>query len=173
MKKNNIYYTIVVIIILIAIGLFFIFKGSNTSGQSTDQNQVATTTATTTSALDDSAYDTTDIVAPNGTIHAFIADTDQKMELGLSNRDSIAADGGMIFEFDTAGSYEFWMKDMRFPLDIVWIDVNKNVLGVVANLSPDSYPNTVLPPSDIGYVLELPAGAAATLGIATGTALTF
>ena len=41
---------------------------------------------------------------------------------GLSGRPNLAAGTGMLFVFEQAGSYAFWMKDMRFPLDMVWID---------------------------------------------------
>ena len=111
--------------------------------------------------------------APGGQMFVFVATTSADQEEGLSGRQSLPADQGMLFVFDQPGSYEFWMKDMNFPLDMVWINEDKTVAGVTADLSPDTYPDTFLPPNDIKYVLEINAGAAGEFGMATGTPLRF
>jgi len=67
------------------------------------------------------------------------------MELGLGQRDVLAADGWHAFFFRRSGLYQFWMKDMRLLFDIVWIDGNKTVIGV-ARPSTGTYPLTVAPP---------------------------
>ncbi|MBU6231731.1 DUF192 domain-containing protein [Patescibacteria group bacterium] len=115
----------------------------------------------------------TPISAPLGTIHAAIATTSADQEKGLGDRDQIAADQGMLFAFNAPGDYGFWMKDMRFPLDMVWILSNKKVTGVTYDIPADSYPTVFYPPLAVSYVLELPAGSAAKFGIATGTQLGF
>lgn len=79
----------------------------------------------------------------------------------------------MIFPFSMPGKYGFWMQNMNFPLDIIWIDASKKVVGMNSNLSPDTYPSVFLPPSDISYVLEINSGSAKNFGIATGTKLVF
>lgn len=56
-----------------------------------------------------------------------IADTEQQRERGLGNRDALCDTCGMLFLFDSSGKYAFWMKDMRFPLDILWIRDGKIV----------------------------------------------
>ena len=69
----------------------------------------------------------------NTTIAVEIADTVGKQRQGLSGRDSIAADQGMYFPMGQLAIHSFWMKDMRFPLDIIWIragqivDISENV----------------------------------------------
>jgi len=113
------------------------------------------------------------IVAPQGTIHVSIADTAVLQENGLSDRPSMPDDSGMLFIFPTARNYAFWMKDMRFPLDMVWIDSDHMVVGVTENISTSTYPETFGPPSPVPFVLELNAGAAERFGIATGTTLKF
>ena len=113
------------------------------------------------------------IHAPLGTVRAFVASTSAQQELGLGQRGSLPTDEGMLFPFAVPGDYGFWMKDMRFPLDMVWILPDKSAAGVTAGISPDTYPTVFFPPADISYVLELNAGAAARLGIATGTQLVF
>ncbi|HEX7724561.1 MAG TPA: DUF192 domain-containing protein [Candidatus Paceibacterota bacterium] len=112
------------------------------------------------------------VQAPKGTIRVEIAATDAARERGLSNRTSLSADSGMLFVFPNAGMYGFWMKDMHFPLDMVWIGADQKVSGVLPNVAPGSYPEIFYPPTDILYVLELPAGSAAEHAIATGTLLT-
>ncbi|MDE2037990.1 MAG: DUF192 domain-containing protein [Patescibacteria group bacterium] len=113
------------------------------------------------------------IKAPRGTIRAFVASTSDEQEKGLGDRASLPADEGMLFPFAAPGDYGFWMKDMRFDLDMVWISADKRVAGVARGVRADSYPEVVYPPSPISYVLELDAGRAAELGIATGTRLVF
>lgn len=109
----------------------------------------------------------------NGPIQILVADTPAQMEKGLGGRDSLPQDTGMLFTFPTEGRYGFWMKDMIFPIDIVWIGSNKKIIGISGNLSPETYPGTFYPPSNIQYVLELNAGAADKFGLVTGTAMNF
>ena len=51
-----------------------------------------------------------------------IADNDEERVRGLSLREPIEANRGMLFIFDVSGNYSFWMKDMLFALDIIWIN---------------------------------------------------
>ena len=113
------------------------------------------------------------IEAPAGTISAEVASTSEQQAKGLGERGSLPADQGMLFPFLYPGDYGFWMKDMYFPIDIVWISSNKKVVVITPDVSPDTYPTVFYPPLAISYVLELNAGAAARLGIATDTELTF
>jgi hypothetical protein len=113
------------------------------------------------------------ITAPLGSINTEIADTPLLEERGLSGRISLNSNRGMLFIFSTPGIYGFWMKDMNFPLDMVWMDVNHKVVSVNSDVLPSTYPNTFFPPSNISFVLELNAGATREFGIATGTELKF
>lgn len=107
-----------------------------------------------------------------------IADTDEKRELGLSYRESLCATCGMLFVFDALGSYGFWMKDMRFDLDIVYIDNDKRVIAIFPNVSRNSYvaenPRESLfvgREYQARYVLEINAGYARELGLQVGDVL--
>ncbi len=113
------------------------------------------------------------IQAPGGIIKAEIATSSQDLERGLSGRVSIDADHGMLFVFPEAASRGFWMRNMFFPIDIIWIDKNKTVIGITKDVDPDTYPNIFFPPAPVRYVLELNAGYAEENGIASGTPLTF
>ena len=113
------------------------------------------------------------IQTPRGSIRAMVASSSAEQELGLGGRDTLPRDEGMLFPFPYPGDYGFWMKDMRFPIDIVWILSNKRVVSVTADVRPDTYPAIFYPPLAISYVLELDAGAADEFGIATDTQLVF
>jgi len=113
------------------------------------------------------------IHAPAGIVSAFVASTSDQQELGLGQRASLPADEGMLFPFAIPGQYGFWMKDMDFPLDMVWIAPDKAVIAISRDVQPDSYPSVIYPPGDISYVLELNADSASKYGIATSTKLVF
>ena len=116
----------------------------------------------------------TRVIIGNKTFYADLAVTNQEKELGLGNRTSLAADHGMIFVYDHEEQYRFWMKNMRFPIDILWIkgniivDISKNVPIQTGSDLPVY--TSVVP---VNIILELPAGTADMYGIATGTTVTF
>jgi len=101
-------------------------------------------------------------------IHAELADTPELHERGLYGRESLSDGHGMLFVFPKSGEYGFWMKGMRFPIDIVWINAQHEVVGVERNVSPDSFPKVFYPPVPISLVLEVPAGFCDTHGIKVG-----
>lgn len=113
-----------------------------------------------------------------GVLRIEIASTPEQSERGLGFRDALAEDGGMLFDLGGTRVQEFWMKGMRFALDFIWIDEDRRVVGITAGVQPqpaaaDAELRRYAPPVAVRYVLEINAGAAARLGIATGTELTF
>ncbi|MEK7176049.1 MAG: DUF192 domain-containing protein [Patescibacteria group bacterium] len=95
------------------------------------------------------------------TILVEIADTTEKLARGLSGRKSLSPGSGMLFVFSEIGSYGFWMKDMKFPIDIAWlerIDNSFRIVGIERNVSPESFPHVFYPPVPIKYVVETNAG---------------
>lgn len=105
------------------------------------------------------------------TIAADIADTEQLREQGLSGRTSLSEGKGMLFLFEAPGRYGFWMKDMRFSLDIIWAAPDGTIVSIDHNLSPNTYPQVFYPAAPAQYVLEVPAGFAAKHAIVPGMAL--
>ena len=87
--------------------------------------------------------------------------------LGLGGRDSLAWDSGMLFPYERPAFVSFWMKGMRFDIDIVWIR-DQRVVGIAARVphppDRDSKPATVRPPEMVDMVLEVPAGYAEAHG---------
>jgi uncharacterized membrane protein (UPF0127 family) len=103
-----------------------------------------------------------------------IADSSEEWSRGLSGRQSLPAEQGMLFVFPAPGMYPFWMPDMRFPIDIIWIDQDRRVIGVSENVPPlenAAKPVYYRPPSPAQYVLEVNAGFARSHGITVGDQL--
>ena len=101
-----------------------------------------------------------------------VADTDAKRMKGLSDRTDLPQNKGMIFMFDQPEEQCFWMKDMKFNIDIIWVDEQKSILKIKENLSPDTYPDSFCA-DNTKYVLEFNQGFAAKYGLKVGTKLQF
>lgn len=61
------------------------------------------------------------IIINNSRINVEVADNQEKRTLGLSGRDSLASNSGMLFVFPKEDKYPFWMKGLKFSLDFIWI----------------------------------------------------
>lgn len=106
-------------------------------------------------------------------IRVTVVDTPEARAQGLSGKDMLGSNEGMLFIFPEDGMYGFWMKDMLFPIDIVWISADKKVVHIDKNVSPDTYPQVFEPPFPIRYVLELPAGSAEEYTVVPGSQVDF
>ncbi len=100
-----------------------------------------------------------------------VVSTEQKMQKGLGDRDGMCDQCGMLFEFEKASRYSFWMKDMRFPLDIVWVYQGK-IVYIEKNVQP-SFTGILTPKEDADAVLEVNAGIMDRLGMKVGDKLSF
>ena len=83
------------------------------------------------------------------------------MSKGLSVKNQLKENEGMLFVFEEPARYSFWMKDMKFPIGIMWLDSNGKIVHIEENLEPcplvfvcPSY----APNADSQYVLETVAG---------------
>ncbi len=97
------------------------------------------------------------------TLRIEVADTDSERMKGLSGRENIGENEGLLFVFEKEGNYGFWMKDMNFPIDIAWINKDKKIINIEKNVSPDTYPKVFYGSDFIKnekslYVLETSAG---------------
>ncbi len=96
-------------------------------------------------------------------INIEVSDTPELMEKGLSGRENLESDSGMLFVFKSYTNTYFWMKDMKFPLDMIWIRDDK-IIDISKNV-PIPKPDTPLnqlpkysPKEKVNYVLEVNAG---------------
>lgn len=97
-----------------------------------------------------------------------VADTESTRQQGLSGRAGLAQDEGMLFVFPEDGKYAFWMKDMFFSIDILWLSADGAVVYMAKNVSPSTYPNNFMSNTPARYVLELPAGYVEAHGVQIG-----
>jgi len=102
-----------------------------------------------------------------------VKDTDA-INKGLSGRDSLEPDKAMLFMFPKPKKYRFWMRGMRFPIDIIWI-CDDTIIGITAHAAPEpgaSNPRFYYAPRKANYVLEVAAGLAAEKNISVGDHVT-
>lgn len=113
------------------------------------------------------------LAVPGGPLTVEIAASDLERQRGLSDRNGLAADKGMLFLFDEPKPYAFWMKDMRFSIDIVYLSsgVVTQVFAHVPPPGPGEPPKTVVPDGRADAVLEVFAGESARRGWGPGTRL--
>lgn len=103
-----------------------------------------------------------------------VADTNSERQKGLSGKMSLGENEGLLFVFDQKDTTpSFWMKDMNFSIDIIWIDDGK-VEKIEKNVAPEpGVPDNKLkiyyPGSPIDYAVEVQAGFAEKNGISVGT----
>lgn len=111
------------------------------------------------------------ILMPKGALEVEVANTRASRELGLAGRDKMSDNEGFLYVFDAPGRYGFWMKDMTFPLDIIWINQNGVVVDIEREVKPESYleKKTFINQSEARYVLEINAGMATKFGLFLGS----
>ncbi|MDX1765424.1 MAG: DUF192 domain-containing protein [Candidatus Saccharimonadales bacterium] len=103
-----------------------------------------------------------------------IADDNEERYQGLSGRDSLGEREGMLFVYGASGQYQFVMRGMRFALDFVWIDSNKEIIAVTENVEPSTYPGQSFSSSDPArYILEVNSGTVAREGWSIGDKVEF
>jgi uncharacterized protein len=146
---------------------------------------VATTTTSTTASVTSTATDANTDMNPtlpeeslsidSATFNVEVASTMLEQARGLSNRPSLGANDGMLFVFASGSTQSFWMKDMNFPLDMIWISGN-TVVGFAQNAPAE--PNVAFPsqifysPANTDKVLEVNAGTVAKYNIQVGDTVT-
>lgn len=118
-------------------------------------------------------YNSRSITINGKKFNLLIAKSPEEKAIGLSKNKNLAKDAGMIFVFNEKGYYPFWMKNMKFPIDIIFID-DKTVTDVYKNIQPPNK-NILLsdlpiikPTREINYVLEINSGLADTYKINPG-----
>lgn len=110
----------------------------------------------------------------NGTVIAELETVSSEVALarGLSGREELPKGEGMLFELGEDQQQTcFWMKDMKFSIDIMWLNASKQVVKTMERVSPDTYPESFCSETPVPYVIELPAGGLSESGIKPGARL--
>jgi len=168
--------SILIALVLGVVALVGTAVAKNTSHEKVETLPVVSNTATSSegapkaadSALPDSDYRHGRITIGNESFDALVSDTEPKRETGLSYRNGLKKGEVMLFIFDKPDLQGFWMKDMRFSLDMLWLDSNLRVVSFQSNVSPETYPNVFYPTEPSLYVVELSAGTLDNLHVKVG-----
>jgi hypothetical protein len=126
--------------------LFVIFFGFMLFFQTTPTSKIS------------SNYDTTMVTFKNTTVLAEVSDTDTKRILGLSGRKNLSEGEGMWFDFKTNTNTGFWMKEMNFSIDMLFLNKDFKIIYIKENATPESFPESYGPLIPYRYVLEVPSG---------------
>lgn len=110
----------------------------------------------------------------DGMFEMRIARTETELQQGLSGTQQLPDSEALVFDFPREYKWGIWMKDMNYPIDIVWLDASKKVVHIVENAKPESYPDTTYrPDTPAKYVIELKAGAVDSKRITIGAQAAF
>ncbi len=105
------------------------------------------------------------------TLTVEIVDTPESRSRGLSGREGLADDAGMLFVFNEAGIFGFWMKDMLFSIDMAWLNDDFCIVYLARNVSPETYPTVFAPSVPARYVIEAKAGFFGSHNLKKGSCL--
>lgn len=111
-------------------------------------------------------------------VQAEVAKTPDTKKKGLGGRESLDLDRGMLFVFESSANQTFWMRDMKFAIDIIWIGEDKKILHIAENVPPepgkkDSELMRYSPPAPAKYVLEINAGLTRLNNLKLGDSVDF
>jgi len=118
---------------------------------------------------------------PHATVHlgdgvftTKVAKTPDDRDKGLGGTYKLNGDQALLLVYDTDSKWKIDMKDMNFPIDIIWLDKDKKVVYIVKNAPPESYPYEQFEPKeDARYVLETMAGTVQQRKITIGSTAQF
>lgn len=115
---------------------------------------------------------TTPVTIGSTTVLASVAETVPERIQGLSNTPYLPENVVKLFVFGAEGFHSIWMKDMLYPLDIIWATREGEIVHIEENVSPDTFPQSFSSPVPAWYVVEANAGFVAQHEIALGDQLT-
>ena len=117
---------------------------------------------------------TTQVSLGSGVFSVKVATNDIERERGLSGVDKLGSLEGLLMVFEADGQHGIWMKDMKIPIDIVWLDKDRTVVYMVTDASPQLSTDKTFTSKDPAlYVLELSAGSIQKSGIKIGSKAEF
>ena len=170
-----------IFVVVIAIGVtatvavLYLYPGIITTlGQPEDKQQELTISQELRSGSN--GYQHVNVTLNGLVLVADIAATDEQRTNGLSVKDRLDENEAMLFVFDYEALHTFWMKNMKFPIDIIWIDSDKTVVYIEHNVEPcssDIFCPVFRPDHDSLYVLETIGGFAERHDIGKGTIVEF
>lgn len=101
-------------------------------------------------------------------IRVEVAETPEELSRGLGGRESLPPEAGLVLRFPPGGDGGIWMRDMKIPIDVIWVGADDTVVDVAENLRPESFPEIFRPRSPARYAIEVNAGFVSTHNIEIG-----
>jgi uncharacterized membrane protein (UPF0127 family) len=141
------------------------------SGQGMEQENTTSVTPPS-----NNSYRQVNVTVNGVELVADVAETNEQRTKGLSVKDSLGENEAMLFVFSTSREHSFWMKGMKLPIDIIWIDEDKEVVHIEHSLEPcipDEFCQPYKPDKDSLYVLETVAGFAQKYNVTENTYVDF
>ena len=108
------------------------------------------------------------ILIGSTTVQASLADSLPERIKGLSDTPYLPDGIVKLFAFGAEGEHSIWMKDMNYPIDIIWVEKGGAIVHIKENVSPATYPESFASPKPAWYVIETPAGFVTKSGIRVG-----
>lgn len=109
-----------------------------------------------------------EVVIGGTNVQVDVAKTFAERKKGLSGSDPLTGNEGMLFIFDSSEQHGFWMKDMKYSIDIIWIDDLLQVVHIENDVSPNTYPEVFYPDVPARYAVEVRAGFSDANGLELG-----
>ncbi len=104
----------------------------------------------------------------NSFFNLYLARTKEERQMGLSGREKLTKDEGMFFVFPEEGRHGIWMKDMKFSIDVLWLSKEGEVVHLIENMKPESFPKSYYPRNPSIFIVELPVGTISKTKIKVG-----
>ncbi|MEY4704484.1 MAG: hypothetical protein RL042_680 [Nitrospirota bacterium] len=109
-------------------------------------------------------------------LEAEVADTPEKLLFGLAFRETLPANNGMLYIFESTGQNHIWTKGYQFPVDIIWVDESHHIVGLKEHVAPcreDVCPQYSSAPDAVRYAIQAEAGFIKREGITVGLELKY
>jgi uncharacterized membrane protein (UPF0127 family) len=165
LSRNSVFPVLILLIVIVIVGIALAV------GDTKDKPKPAAKD-TVTGACGPYRHDGS-VVIDGQKIFVEAARNSTEFEKGLAGRPCIPADQGMFFSFSKEGRYPFWMKGMKFPIDIVWITSGHRVAAIEVDEQPSTFPDKFVNKIPAMYVLELKANRSKELNMEIGSAVSF
>ena len=114
---------------------------------------------------------------PNGReLETEVADTPEKLLVGLAFRDALPPNGGLLYIFESTGQNHLWTKEYRFPVDMMWVDESHHIVGLKENVAPClevDCPKYSSSPEAVRYAIQTEAGFIKREGVTIGLELKY
>jgi len=104
----------------------------------------------------------------NSIIAVDLAKTSSELRKGFGGRENLLSDRGMLFIFGESDRHGIWMKNMKFAIDIIWLNDEFGVVDLRKNITPETFPEVFRPERDAKYVLEVASGVSDVLNVSVG-----